>query len=118
MASMTRYNWASIDKERLNSLLVRQMIHGEKMTLARIELGRGCVVPEHAHANEQISVVLEGKVRFHIEDGDLTLEPGDVLHIPSQAPHAVTALEASVVMDVFSPVREDWRSGNDAYLRR
>jgi quercetin dioxygenase-like cupin family protein len=118
MASMTRYNWASVEKERLNPLFFRQMIHGEKMTLARVELGRGCVVPEHAHANEQISIVLEGKLRFRIGGDDLTLEPGDVLHIPSEAPHSVTALEESVVMDVFSPVRDDWRRGNDAYLRR
>lgn len=115
---MTHYNWASIEKEQLNPLFLRQVIHGDKITLARIRLGQGCIVPEHAHANEQITVLVEGKLRFHINGGELTLEPGDILHIPSHAPHAVEALEDSVAMDVFSPVREDWRRGDDAYLRR
>jgi quercetin dioxygenase-like cupin family protein len=115
---MTHYKWASVEQEQLNPLFVRQVIHGEKITLARIRLGRGCIVPEHAHANEQITSVIEGTLRFQIEGRAVVLEAGDVLHIPSHAPHSVEALEDCLVLDVFSPVREDWRTGDDAYLRR
>ena len=115
---MTQYNWANVEKGQLNPLFARQVIHAEKVTVARIYMEKGCIVPEHAHHNEQVSMVLEGKLLFHMEDGDLTLQPGDVLHIPPHAKHKVTALEKSFAIDIFSPTREDWRTGDDAYLRR
>ena len=46
------------------------------------------------------------------------LAPGDVLIIPGNLPHSAEALEDTLNLDVFSPIREDWESGNDAYLRR
>ena len=115
---MEPYHWKTIEKEQMNPLLARQVIHGDKITLARIELAKGCLVPEHAHANEQITVLQSGRLRFHLSGQELTLEAGSVLHIPSNAPHDVLALEDSVAMDIFSPTREDWRTGDDAYLRR
>ncbi len=115
---MTNYHWDKVEKERLNPLLVRQVIHGDKITIARIELAKGCVVPEHAHGNEQITVLQKGRLRFRFSGTEVILETGGVLHIPSDAPHEVLALEDSIAMDVFSPPREDWRTGNDAYLRR
>jgi quercetin dioxygenase-like cupin family protein len=115
---VTRYNWAQVEKEQLNPLFVRQVIHGEKMTIARIHLAKGCVVPEHAHANEQITTLQEGRLRFHIAGEEIILEAGDVLHIPAYAPHDVLALEDCLATDIFSPPREDWRTGDDAYLRR
>jgi quercetin dioxygenase-like cupin family protein len=115
---VTRYNWDQVEKEQLNPLLMRQVIHGDKMTVARIYLTKGCIVPEHAHANEQITVLHKGKLLFRMAGQDMVLEAGDVLHIPAHAAHQVTALEDSLAMDVFSPPREDWRTGDDAYLRR
>jgi quercetin dioxygenase-like cupin family protein len=118
MTSVTLYNWASIEKEQVNPLFARQVIHGEKMTVARIHLGKGCLVPEHSHVSEQITAVQEGRLRMRITGRDLTLEAGAVVHIPSNVPHSVEALEDTVAVDVFSPVRDDWRRGDDAYLRR
>ncbi len=115
---MTRYNWAAVERERLNPLFWRRVIHGAQITIARIELGKGCIVPEHAHVNEQISMVEQGRLLFRIGGSELTLEAGDVLHIPAHEPHSVEALEDCKVMDVFSPPREDWRRGDDAYLRK
>ncbi len=96
---------------------MRQVIHGDKITIARIRLLKGCVVPEHAHHNEQITTMQEGRLRFRIGGEELILEAGDVLHIPANAPHEVLALEDTIATDVFSPTREDWRTGDDAYLR-
>ncbi len=115
---MTRYHWSEVEREQLNPLLARQVIHGAKVTVARIYLANGCIVPRHSHENEQISMVLEGRLRFEMEDGEVVLEAGDVLHIPSMAPHRVIALEDSVATDIFCPARDDWRTGNDAYLRK
>ncbi len=118
MSAVTAYEWKTIEREQLNALLVRQVVHGEKMSVARIELAKGCVVPEHAHANEQITVLQKGKLRFRFPGRELVVEAGAVLQIASNEPHEVVALEDSVALDVFSPPREDWRTGNDAYLRR
>jgi quercetin dioxygenase-like cupin family protein len=118
MTAVELYHWNTIKKEQLNPLLMRQVIYGEKLTVSRLELGKGCVVPEHAHENEQMSVLLTGRLRFHLSGREVMLEAGSVLHIPSNAPHDVLALEDSTVMDVFAPPRDDWRTGDDAYLRR
>jgi quercetin dioxygenase-like cupin family protein len=115
---MTRYNWASVERERLNPLFARQVVHGDRITIARIELAKGCIVPEHAHANEQISMVKQGRLLFRIGGAELTLDAGDVLQIAAHEPHSVEALEDCQVIDVFSPCRDDWRRGDDAYLRK
>jgi quercetin dioxygenase-like cupin family protein len=115
---MKVYNWESIPLEQLNPLLGRQALHGEKMTVAMIHLDKGCVVPGHSHANEQISVMLQGRIEFRSPGREtLTLQAGQMLHIPPDEPHEVVALEDSLVMDLFAPAREDWRTGDDAYLR-
>ncbi len=109
--------WHAEPVDQLNALLGRQMIHTEGMTLARIILAQGCVVPSHQHANEQIATVLSGQLRFRVGDDEQVVGPGESVVIPSNVPHEVEALEDSVVMDVFAPVREDWVRGDDAYLR-
>jgi quercetin dioxygenase-like cupin family protein len=115
---MTRYNWGKVEIEQLNPLLERQVVHGGRLTLARIHLRKGCIVPEHAHEPEQLSWLKEGRLRFELAGKELILETGDVLDIPSNVPHRVEALEDSFVIDIFSPAREDWRTGDDAYLRK
>ncbi len=115
--AVQHYNWSAIPLEQLNPSISRQVIHGETMTLARIRLRRGGVVPLHQHTNEQISTVESGRLRFVISGEERILESGQTLTIPPNAPHLVEALEDSQVLDVFSPVREDWIRGDDAYLR-
>ena len=115
---MKLYRWDIVEKEQMNRSLDRQVIHGEKMTVARIHLLKGGIVPMHDHVNEQLSVLESGRVRFTVDGKDTILGPGDMLMIPSGAPHMVEALEDSVAIDINSPVREDWLRGDDAYLRR
>ena len=114
---MHLYRWDQIEREQMNPLLERQVVHGERLTLARVVLKRGCVVPLHSHENEQISTVLEGRLRFEIGGAEKVVGAGELLHIPSGAPHAAVALEDTVCLDIFNPVREDWLRGDDAYLR-
>src|SRR5574341_1190656 len=110
---MKLYRWDGVENEQMNPLLARQVIHGEKMTVARIHLRKGGIVPLHHHVNEQLSVLESGRVRFTVGDRETILEPGDMLMIPSNVPHAVEALEDSVATDINSPVREDWLRGDD-----
>ena len=115
---MQLFSWNSVKKEKLNEKLGRKVIHGEKVTLAQIYLAKDAVVPLHHHESEQLSCVLEGAVKFELEGTEVVVHQGDVLQIPANAPHAVRALEDSVALDVFSPIRLDWLTGQDDYLRR
>ena len=114
---MQLYEWAGIEREQLNPRAARQVIHAEKLTIARLFLNKGAVVGEHSHHNEQVTVLEQGRLRFTIDGRELELAAGQVLDIPPNAVHSVLALEDSVAMDIFAPVRDDWLRGEDAYLR-
>jgi quercetin dioxygenase-like cupin family protein len=112
-----QHSWDSVEVERMNPLLTRQCIHTENVTLARIVLKKGCIVPEHHHVSEQFSHILEGELKFYFGDKEFTLRPGDVLTIPSNVPHKAVAVVDTVAIDAFSPPRQDWIDKDDAYLR-
>lgn len=118
---MDQYNWSTIPPETLNPKAVRQAVHTEYMTIARLVLRQGAVVPMHHHVNEQVTMMKSGALRFVFggrETGQETIvRAGDILQIPPNVPHMVEALEDSTVTDLFSPRREDWIRGDDAYLR-
>ena len=80
---------------------------GKEAMFMHAVLDHGVTVPEHSHPEEQISFVLEGHLAFQIEDEVCEVAAGEAVHIPSGAKHAVRALEPSVVVDIFSPVRLD-----------
>lgn len=72
----------------------------------------------HHHENEQITMLESGRLRFLFDDEQSILEAGQAMQIAPNRPHAVEALEDSVACDLFAPVRADWLSGDDSYLRR
>jgi quercetin dioxygenase-like cupin family protein len=115
---MTQYDWNSIPAEQLNPQVTRRAIHTQNLTIARLHLLKGSVVPEHQHVHEQVATVERGALQFFIEGREIVLRDGQSLAIPSNVPHKVIALEDTTVVDVFSPHRDDWLSGNDAYLRK
>ena len=116
---MDIYDWNTVPSERLSALITRKAIHRANMTLACIELERSAVVAVHSHAHEQISMVQKGALKFVVDGQERVVRAGEMLALPSNVPHGVVeTLEDSVVVDVFSPVREDWMKGDDAYLRR
>lgn len=120
MASARHYRWDDLPKEKLNDLLDRRLITGERMMLAHVYLKKGCLVPRHSHENEQLTYVLEGALHFWLgedENEEVVVRAGEVLAIPSHLPHKALALEDTLDVDVFSPPRQDWLSGTDAYLR-
>jgi quercetin dioxygenase-like cupin family protein len=91
--------------------VVSRAVHGERLTMGVIELDPDSVVPEHRHANEQLGMVLAGSLRFRVADETRELGPGDTWSIPADVPHDVeTGPDGAVVLDVFAPVREDWKT--------
>jgi unsaturated pyranuronate lyase len=116
-----RYRWDEMPKEMLKPDLGRRLIATDRMMLAHVYLDKGCIVPTHAHENEQLTYILEGVLRFWLgEDGSQVVDvsAGEVLHIPSNLPHKAEALETTLDVDIFCPPRQDWLDGSDAYLRK
>ena len=114
------FRWDDMPKEKLNDLLDRRLITGERMMLAHVYLKKGCLVPRHSHENEQLTYVLEGALHFWLgedEKEEVVVRAGEVLTIPSNLPHKALALEDTLDVDVFCPPRQDWLDGTDAYLR-
>ena len=115
---MSHYSWSEIPSEPLGALLIRQVIHTSRLTIAKLILKKGAIVPLHHHENEQVTMMQSGALRFEIAGESVVIRGGDMLTIPPNAPHMVETLEDSVATDVFTPRREDWIRGDDAYLRK
>lgn len=118
MAKARKTSWDEMNLQILSDNLSRKYVDGDSLTLARINLKKGTVVPEHRHPNEQISWVLQGELLIEIDGEEFDLKEGELLIIPPNAPHKSRALEETVDIDIFTPTRSDWSSGNDQYLRK
>ena len=114
---MEHYTWEKMDKEVLSPTIARKIISGDKAMVAQVFLAKGAVVPEHHHESEQITYILEGALEFHINGETIVVGKGQVLRIPSNVPHMAIALEDTLDLDIFSPIRHDWLKKDDAYLR-
>lgn len=105
--------WETIPESEMPSLsgtVLRRFLSGEKMTVARVSFTADAAVAEHTHENEQYTLVLSGKMEFRVAGETVVVGAGEVLHLPSNVRHGAKALEASVLLDVFSPPRADWNS--------
>src|SRR6266550_3606169 len=102
-------NWSSIPSERIAEGIERQMVVGENLMICRFRFAPFLVTPEHDHPHEQMSIVVSGRVRFFVEGTERIASPGDVLHFPSSCWHGATMMDEEVVLiDIFTPVREDF----------
>ena len=86
--------------------------------VAQVFLKKDAVVPLHHHESEQITYILKGALKFELQGREVVVHEGEVLHIPSNVPHRAIALEDTLDLDVFSPIRIDWLTNDDDYLRR
>ena len=120
-SEVTFYRWEAMPRERVTDTFERRLITGERVMLAHVYLRKGCIVPRHFHENEQVSYIFEGALKFLIGEGgaeEIMVRAGEVLHIPSNVPHAAEAMSDIFGLDVFSPPRQDWLNKTDDYLRR
>ena len=86
--------------------------------LSQIYLKRGAVVPMHKHESEQMTYVLQGRAEVPGRRRGCDVREGEVLLIPSWVEHQVEALDDTLTLDIFSPIRHDWLNGTDDYFRR
>ena len=102
-------NWSRIKKDNPAPGIQRQMVVGQNVMMVRFTFEPFLVTPEHTHPHEQMTLVVQGKVKFFIEGEVKIVSPGDVLHFPPHNRHGATMLDEEVVLiDIFSPIREDF----------
>jgi quercetin dioxygenase-like cupin family protein len=98
-----------IRKKTLTAGIDGQYVHGVNMTAGWVSIKAGSDLSVHQHPHEQITIMLEGKLEMQIGEELVMLEPGVIQVIPSNTPHGAKALTDCVLIDVFNPVREDYR---------
>ena len=86
-----------------------RFVHSENTTLAYWQFEAGTLLPEHSHPHEQITLVTQGTFDLTVEDETYHLEAGMVAVIPPEVHHSGTSVTRSQIIDVFYPVREDFR---------
>jgi len=102
------HRWDEIALEKVTEMVSQKIVSGEREMLAQIYLKRGALVPMHSHESEQMTYVLQGALKFLVDGEEIVVGEGEVLHIPAHAPHQAEALEDTLELDVFSPIRKDW----------
>ena len=109
VAVFQHLDWSSIPVESVAQGITRQMVSGDRLMVCRLTLAARTVTPVHSHVHEQITLVERGRADFFVEGQRRTASAGDVLLFPSGIQHGATMLDEEVVLiDIFSPPREDF----------
>lgn len=114
-----RFTWDSMPREKVTDDIDRRLVTGERTMLAHVYLEKDALVPQHSHDNEQFTYILKGALHFWLgadRSEEVVVRAGEVLHIPPNVPHEARALEDTVDLDVFTPIRQDWLDGTDSYF--
>lgn len=101
-------NYPAKPKIKIWEGIYGQIHHSEKLTCAHISIAGGVVLPEHQHPHEQWSHLLEGEMEFTVGGETKTITAGETAYIPGHVPHSGKTITACKLIDIFSPVREDW----------
>lgn len=82
---------------------------GGRMMMVEVTFKKGAIGIVHTHPHEQVSYIAKGSFEFDLNGNKQVIKTGDSVYIPSDEPHGVVALEEdSVIVDVFTPQREDF----------
>ena len=95
-------------RQLLEGVDLTTLVHGEKTLMGQFTIAKGRAIPAHSHPHEQTGIMISGKLRFNVDGEIVDLETGDSWCILGGVRHSAEALEDSVVVEVFSPVREDY----------
>lgn len=86
-----------------------RFVHSDKMTIANWHIEPNACLPEHSHPHEQVTNLISGEFELTVEGVAYRLTPGKVFVIPGGVAHSGKAITECHLMDVFYPVREDYR---------
>jgi quercetin dioxygenase-like cupin family protein len=116
--SVTHTRWADVPTEALTDKIQRRYISTDRVTIAQFALSRGGVVHRHSHEQEQVTCVLSGALKFVTPDTEVIVRQGETIALAPWVEHQVDVLEDAMVIDVFTPVRQDWLMKTDDYFRK
>ncbi len=102
-------NLSTIPSKEIMPGLHGKLVHTENMSIVFWEVEEGAEVSEHAHMNEQVMHVIEGRFEFTLDGNTKIYHPGDLVIIAPHKKHSGKALTPCKLMDVFSPVREEYK---------
>jgi len=95
--------------EMLPGIRRRTLAYGERLMVTQFLITQGTELPRHSHPHEQISYVLSGELEMRVGGQRYYLRPGDSLLLPAGMEHSALALQEVVVIDTFSPPREEYK---------
>ena len=87
--------------EVIEGVHLKTLVYGDQTLLIEVKFEKGAVIPPHGHPHEQTGYLISGQLEFVIDNENIIANPGDV-------EHSATAIDETVVIEVFSPVREDY----------
>ena len=105
---MFRKKGTAESRQLVEGVELSTLVHGEKTLMGQFKIAKGSEVPMHSHPHEQTGFMFSGKLRFNVEGEVFDAETGDSWCLPGDVEHSAEALEDSVIIEVFSPVREDY----------
>lgn len=106
---MPHYSLSTVPSREIMPGFSGKLLHTDRMTLAYWEITTGAELPLHDHPHEQVVNMLSGEFELTLAGKTHHLREGEVLVIPSGVPHSGKALTDCRILDVFQPVREDYR---------
>ncbi len=112
------YNFDRSVVEKLSDKVMRQFVMGAGTMLVKWTFKKGGFIPLHFHHNEQVTWITEGKVRVRSQGKTFIIKAGEVIIFPPFVPHEFLALEDTIDIDFFTPVRTDWLTGSAEYLKK
>lgn len=84
------------------------MAYDDKIMLVNVEFDKGGVGQMHQHYHSQVTYVISGQFDLTIGDETKRMKGGDAFYIPPNVMHGAICVEKGVLIDVFSPIREDF----------
>ena len=105
---MFRKKGTAESRQLVEGVELSTLVHGEKTLMGQFKIARGSEVPMHSHPHEQTGILISGRLRFNVAGEIFDAEPGDSWCLPGDVEHSAEALEDSMIIEVFSPVREDY----------
>jgi quercetin dioxygenase-like cupin family protein len=95
-------------KQILEGIQIKTLVYGDQSLLSEFHLEKGSRLPLHAHPQEQTGYLLAGAMRLSIDGEVFEVKPGDSWCIPGATEHGAEILEDSKIIEVFSPIRDDY----------
>ncbi len=104
------FSLEDVDEQQLYPGFYAKLVHSKSISVSYVRCDKGAVLPVHHHAEQQVLNLIEGVMDVTLDEVTQRCHPGAVVVIPSNTPHTVTAVTACLAIDIFTPVREAYRS--------